>query len=295
MTAAPDAPRPEPAPTTPALPGAIRDAPEHAVAGEPDLADTLLGRFAGRRALVTGAGSGIGLAVARRLVLEGASVIAADLVPDAAAEVGADPVRCDVTRSDDLARVVASVEPVDLCFANAGIGGRITQLWDVEVEEFDRIVAVNLRGVFLTLKAVLPGMVSRGSGAIVCTASAAGLQGVNWMATYCATKHAVVGLVRSVALDVADRGVRVNAVCPGTVKTPILAQIKQSPPARIEHARRVGTALVPMDRLGEVDEVATVVAFLLSDEASFMTGAAVAVDGGTSSGISHLHVTRAGA
>jgi len=253
----------------------------------------LRGRFSGRRALVTGGGSGIGLATVRRLLAEGAQVVAADLDPAAAAAEGADPVVCDVSDPASVAAAVAQAEPLDLLVANAGIAPPARELWDVEPEEFDAVMAVNVRGVFLSLRAVLPGMVERGSGAVVVTASAAGLRGVNWLGAYCASKHAVVGLVRSVALDVADQGVRVNAVCPGSVKTPILGRMRATREDLLERIRRAGTTLVPMDRLAEADEIARVITFLLSEDASFMTGAAVAVDGGHTAGAMQKLVTRA--
>ena len=253
----------------------------------------LRGLFSGRRALVTGGGSGIGLATVRRLLAEGAQVVAADLDPAAAVAEGADPVVCDVTDPESVAAAAAQAEPLDLLVANAGIAPPARELWDVEPEEFDAVMAVNVRGVFLTLRAVLPGMVERGSGAVVVTSSAAGLRGVNWFGTYCASKHAVVGLVRSVALDVADQGVRVNAVCPGSVKTPILGSMRATSEDLLGRIRRAGTTLVPMDRLGDAEEIARVITFLLSEDASFMTGAAVAVDGGHTAGAMQKLVSRA--
>jgi NAD(P)-dependent dehydrogenase (short-subunit alcohol dehydrogenase family) len=223
------------------------------------------------RALVTGGGSGIGAAVAHRLADDGFDVTVADLEPDAVAtELGATSVRLDVR---DEVRVAQSMEGVELLVNAAGIGST-TDAPDTPLEIWDDVFAVNARGTFLCCKHAIPGMRERGSGAIVNVASVAGLVGLKNRAAYCASKGAVIALTRALAVDHVGDGIRVNAVCPGTIDTPWVQRLVERSGESLEQLR----ARQPMGRLGTPEEVAEAVVYLATAE--FVTGTILTVDGG---------------
>ena len=219
-----------------------------------------------KRALVTGAGSGIGAAVARRLAADGVDVIAADLVP------GAGLVQLDVR---DEAQVAETVRDIDVLVNVAGIGST-TNAPDTPLEVWEEVFSVNARGTFLCCKHAIPGMIARGGGSIVNVASVAALVGFKNRAAYCASKGAVVALTRALAVDHVEDGVRVNAVCPGTVDTPWVRRLVEDAGESLEALR----ARQPMGRLGTSEEIAGAVAYLASDDASFVTGTVFTIDGG---------------
>jgi NAD(P)-dependent dehydrogenase (short-subunit alcohol dehydrogenase family) len=240
-----------------------------------------MSRFAGRRAVVTGAGSGIGQHIARQLLAEGASVVAADLDVGGVPE-GAVGVRTDVSRPNDVAALVAAANEqfggIDLLFNNAGVGST-TSVLDATVEEWDHVFAVNARGTFLGIKYALPGMLERGHGVIVNTASVAGIIGLRDRASYCASKGAVIALTKQVAVQWAGSGIRCNCVCPGTVDSPWVGRLTAQAPDPV--ARRAELiARQPMRRLGRPDEIAKSALYLASDDAAFVTGTALVIDGG---------------
>ena len=235
-------------------------------------------RFTGRRALVTGAGSGIGAAVARRLAAEGAELLLADAagdrVRDVAGELGEAVgwVQLDV-RDEDA--VQAATGDLDVLVNVAGIGST-TSAPDTPLDVWEDVFAVNARGTFLCCKHAIPGMVARGGGTIVNIGSVAGLVGLRNRAAYCASKGAVIALTRALAVDHVGDGVRVNVVCPGTVDSPWVQRLVHDAGESLDALR----ARQPMGRLGTPEEIADAVLYLASDAAAFVTGSSLVIDGG---------------
>ena len=223
------------------------------------------------RALVTGAGSGIGAAVARRLADDGFDITVADLDPAEIAEgLGATGIRLDVREE---AEVAAAMNGVDLLVNAAGIGST-TNAPDTPLSVWGDVFAVNARGTFLCCKHAIPGMRERGGGAIVNVASVAGLVGLRNRAAYCASKGAVIALTRALAIDHVGDGIRVNAVCPGTVDSPWVRRLVEDAGESLDALR----ARQPLGRLGTPEEIADAVLFLATAE--FATGTILTVDGG---------------
>jgi NAD(P)-dependent dehydrogenase (short-subunit alcohol dehydrogenase family) len=250
--------------------------------------------FQGRVAVITGGAGALGRAVGARLLRDGARVALVDKdeaqLERATAELGSVlAIPADVSVEEDVTAYVRQTldqyGQVDLFFNNAGIEGRMGKIVDTEAAEFDRVIAVNLRGVFLGLREVLRAMRDQGSGgAVVNTASVAAFRGSGRLAAYSTSKHAVIGLTKSAAREGAAYGVRVNAVAPGYIDTRMLASINaMASPEDPDSARDQLAATVPLGRLGTADEVANVVTWLLSPEASYVTGGVYLVDAGVMS------------
>lgn len=242
-----------------------------------------------RVALVTGAASGIGRAVALGFAEGGTAVVVADTdAAGAAATVSACTaaggaavfVPCDVTDAAAVeslvAATVAEFGGLDAAVNNAGTSGTFAYTADADPAAWEAVVALNLTGTFLCMRAEIPALLDRGAGAIVNVASGAGLVGFPGLGAYVASKHGVVGLTKAAALEYAPRGIRVNCVCPGSTRTPMLEGFMGADPA----AERQILAGQPNRRLGEPEEIAAAVLWLCSDAASFVVGAVVAVDGG---------------
>src|SRR5438067_1355401 len=247
------------------------------------------GSFAGKVAFVTGAANGIGRAAALAFAREGASVVVADVSEQGNQETvrlieeqggRALAVRCDVSRAEDvkaaLEKTVETFGRLDFAFNNAGVEQPITPAADLAEEEWDRIVDINLRSVFLCMKHEIPLMLKQGGGAIVNTSSGAGVKGIAGQAAYCAAKFGIVGLTKATALDYASSNIRVNAVCPGIIETPMMDRFSGGTP---EGRARV-IAQEPVGRMGKPEEIAAAVVWLCSDAAAFVTGHAMVIDGG---------------
>ena len=245
--------------------------------------------FENKVALVTGAGSGMGLATAKAFAESGAAVVLADIDEDAVHRVTDElnsagykalAVRCDVTDEDNVAAMIEQIVSVfgrlDAAFNNAGVQSLPVETADASGEEFDRVNAINLRGVWNCMKYELRQMREQGSGAIVNNSSIGGLIGLPGRAIYHATKHGVIGLTKSAALEYAARGIRINAICPGAVETPMVADMLAREGITIESM----VSGLPIGRLGKPEEIASAVLWLCSPGAGFVVGHALAVDGG---------------
>jgi NAD(P)-dependent dehydrogenase (short-subunit alcohol dehydrogenase family) len=253
-------------------------------------------RFPNKVAIVTGGGTGIGAAIAARLAREGAAVAIADVKADLARaterairEDGGDAtfIACDVARAADVAAMVEAVMMahgrIDVLVNNAGIPGTSQPLDQLAEEDWQRVLDVNLSGVYRCVKAALPGLEASGRGAIVNIASTFGMVGAPATPAYAASKGGVIALTRQLAVDLGPRGIRVNVVSPGYVDNDMDQRRTRMTPAEAAAnlaAREAAAALQPLGRQADVSEIAAAVAFLASDDASFMTGAIVPVDGG---------------
>lgn len=245
--------------------------------------------FTGQVAFVTGASSGMGLATARAFAEAGAAVTLADVDADALAAAERElaeaghrvlAVRCDVADEEQVAAAVATTvatfDSLDLAYNNAGIQSPMTDAADETADVFDRVNAINLRGIWASMKHELAQMRTQGSGAIVNCSSLGGLVGLPGRAAYHASKHGVIGLTRSAALEYAPRGVRVNAICPGTIETPMVTAMFDAGDLDRDEA----AANQPIGRLGRAQEMAAAVLWLCSPGAGFVVGVALPVDGG---------------
>lgn len=251
-----------------------------------------MGRLQDKVAIITGGAGGIGRAAGASFAAEGARVLLVDLDEDALREavqtIGGNRVSycvADVTDPDANQRMVAVAEEryggVDILLANAGIEGEVKPITEYDVATFDRVMAVNVRGVWLGLKAVIPAMQERGGGSIVVTSSVAGVTGSPGISAYVTSKHAVIGMMRSAALECAPLGIRVNTVNPAPVETRMMRSLEQGLGGDApEQAQEMIRARIPLQRYGEPDDVARVMLFLASDDSRFVTGSVYMADGG---------------
>ncbi len=241
----------------------------------------------GKVAIVTGGSFGIGKATAIGFARKGAKVVVADWIEDleAVAEIEAMGgealfVKCDVSKSEDVkamvAKTISRFGRIDFAFNNAGIEGISGTTTESTEENFDRTIGINLKGVWLCMKYEIPEMLKHGKGAVVNCASVAGLVGFPTLPAYVASKHGVIGLTKTAALEFVKSGIRVNAVCPGVIKTNMIDRLT----GKKKEAEEQFATMEPIGRFGEPEEVAKAVIWLCSDEASFVTGHSLTVDGG---------------
>ncbi len=251
-----------------------------------------MGRLDNKVAIITGGAGGIGLQAGRLFAQEGAKVLLVDLHEDALKEavqtIGSDAVRycaADVTQPDQTQRYIqAAVEQfggIDILLANAGIEGEVKPITDYTIDTFDQVMAVNVRGVWLGLKYAAPEIARRGGGSIVITSSVAGVRGAAGVSAYIASKHAVIGLMRTAALEMAAKKIRVNTVNPAPVDTRMMRSLEKGfEPDDPGRAKEMVSAMVPLQRYADPVEVARIMLFLASDESSYCSGGVYMVDGG---------------
>lgn len=251
-----------------------------------------MGRLEGKVAVITGAAGDIGIAAARRFSEEGASLLLVDLKEAAlrstCEDLNGEHVRCfpaDVTSARDSAAMVAEAVRlfggVDIFLANAGIEGTVGPIVDCEEAVFDQVMAVNVKGPFLGLRAVIPAMIARGGGSVIITSSVAGLRGSAQVAPYSTSKHAVIGLMKSAAKEVAAQNIRVNTVNPAPVASRMMRSLEEGlAPGSPERIKSLMQSNIPTGRYATPEEIANILLFLASDEATFVTGAVYLADGG---------------
>lgn len=245
------------------------------------------GRLEGKVALVVGAAGGIGQAISLRFAAEGATVVATGTsgrektLPAMAPDGTIIPMHCDIAEPSEVEDTIKAIEArfgrLDVVVNNAGIGLPRKRLHEIDMEEWDRLMTVNLKGMFVVMKAALPRMIAGGGGSYINMASTGAMRATALAAAYCASKGGVLQLTRAAALEYVRDNIRVNAICPGTVRTPLLDRHPEEFVAQM-------AARIPMQRLAEPDEVASLALFLASDEARHITGQGYVIDGGRFAG-----------
>ncbi len=252
-----------------------------------------MARLEGKTAIITGGAGGIGKKTAEYFLKEGAKVSLVDMKQDALDNVKSDleqygdvmTVKADVTNEDEVknyvTKTVENFGSIDVFFNNAGIEGEVAPIAEQKVENFNKVLTVNVQGIFLGLKHVIPIMTKQESGSIINTSSVAGLMGSPGVSPYVASKHAVIGLTKSAALEVAGSNVRVNSIHPSPVNTRMMRSLEKGfNPEDAEQAKEEQENAIPMGRYGESGDIANLVVFLASDESSFISGSQYRIDGG---------------